>query len=227
MAITLTKVASLASTSNLSSYDASAFTPTANTVLIVFAALDATVADLGISDSGGLTWTKFNQAGGTGREAWWWAVSGGSPGSTTITVTCTGDAASDCAITVWEAAGADQSAPIVQNKRATGAAGATPAATFDAATTAGNAVIGVVGNSTNPAGVTEPSTYTETTDTGWATPTSGYETAHHNNPGSVTTVTWGSTSASSWTCRIAEIAAAAATPSLVFKQSSMRSLIRR
>ena len=91
-------------------------------------------------------------------------------------------------------------------------AGTTPAITFDAPTLATCGIIGFLHNSTNPFGSTQPAGYTENTDSGYATPTTGFHVVSHASPGSVSTVTWGGTSATAWRGMIVEINHAVSLP---------------
>ena len=87
-----------------------------------------------------------------------------------------------------------------------GTAATTPAPVFLSAALTSNPVLGCVGNSTNPAGMTPPSGWTEgTADLGYANPTTGGEYAFINSGFTGTTVTWGSTSASIFGAVILEL----------------------
>ena len=74
--------------------------------------------------------------------------------------------------------------------------GTTPAPVFAAAVNTVNPVIGAVMNASNPAALTPRSSpaYTERTDVGYATPTTGLETMTINSGETATTITWGGTS---------------------------------
>lgn len=90
------------------------------------------------------------------------------------------------------------------------AAAGTPAPVFAAAPLTGNSLIGAVFNATNVATLTPPTGWTEKHDTGYATPTTGIETATIDSGFTSTTVTWGSTSASAFASIAAEMDASAA-----------------
>lgn len=81
----------------------------------------------------------------------------------------------------------------------------TPAPTFSAAVLTGNPTFGVVGNATNPAGMTAPTSWTEDADTGYASPITGGETVSRSGGFTGTTVTWGSASASAFADIIIEL----------------------
>jgi hypothetical protein len=75
-----------------------------------------------------------------------------------------------------------------------GAAAGTPGPVFPAACLTGNPVVAILGNGTNPATVTPPTGMTETIDTGYATPTAGFEAAFASSGITASTLSWGSTS---------------------------------
>lgn len=97
------------------------------------------------------------------------------------------------------AAAARQAA--VQNNQAA----ATPAPAYGSSALTGNAHIGAIFNGTNPATMTAPASWTERTDVGYATPTSGLETASRDSGFTGTTVTWGSASGSAFCSSIVEL----------------------
>ena len=74
--------------------------------------------------------------------------------------------------------------------------GTTPAPVFGTAVNTVNPVIGAVMNASNPAALTPRSSpaYTERTDVGYATPTTGLETMSIDSGETATTITWGGTS---------------------------------
>lgn len=78
------------------------------------------------------------------------------------------------------------------------AGGGTPAPVLGVTPQTNNPVIMGVFNATNPGGVTIRSGYTSDVNTGYATPTSGFDTSHLNNAEGSTTLTMGGTSASAF-----------------------------
>lgn len=78
------------------------------------------------------------------------------------------------------------------------AAGGTPDVIFVAPCLTTNPVIGCVANNDNPAGVTEPGSFTELNDSGYSTPTRGTECASANSGITSSGFSWGSTSASAY-----------------------------
>lgn len=93
------------------------------------------------------------------------------------------------------------------------AAATTPAPVFGASCLTGNPTVGIVGNSTNPAGMTPPTGWTESgspvADIGYNTPASGSEVVSRDSGFTGTTVTWGSASASANGVVVVELDASA------------------
>jgi hypothetical protein len=65
-----------------------------------------------------------------------------------------------------------------------------------------NCGIGAVFNATNPATMTAPASWTESQDVGYATPTTGLETAFRNSGITISSIAWGGTSGSAF-CSVA------------------------
>lgn len=88
-----------------------------------------------------------------------------------------------------------------------GTLGTTPAPVFGSAALTANAVIGAIANGTSPATLTPRGTpvYTEATDLGYATPTTGLETMFISSGETASTITWGSTSATAFASCVVEL----------------------
>lgn len=208
---TVTVQASTFSTSNLTTYTTASFTPTNGDLLIAIVDVDGPDGT-GVSDSLGGTWTAlYDDTATSGRSVYYrTAFSNGS--AMTFSVTSS-PAAAGCNIVIKSVTGTSGAAPvntIVQSANGSFSGGGTPAVTFGASLTAANCVIGAVFNTSNPAGVTEPSGYTETIDSGHATNNQGLETCYKSASLSGTTVTWGSTSATTGVAFAVEVKAATA-----------------
>ncbi len=98
----------------------------------------------------------------------------------------------------------------IQNNQSSGG---TPGPTFTNSVTGNNPVIGVLLNGSNPATVTPRSSpsYTEASDSGWNTPTTGVETMYINSGETGTTISWGSTSGTAFASLVMEIDSSIAT----------------
>ena len=106
-------------------------------------------------------------------------------------------------------------------------AGTTPAPILGVAVNTANPVIGAVMNASNPAALTPRSSpaYTERTDVGYATPTTGLETMSIDSGETGTTITWGGTSPTLFGDIVMELTVAApaeANPPLLIKQAIHR-----
>ncbi len=129
----------------------------------------------------------------------------GSATSTTFTQNATTDTGGG--LHVFKVTGMSKvgSAAAKQSASAIFASGGTPAVTMGAAFLSANAGIAGLSNGTNPAGVTQPASWTEPLDTGYNTPTSGSEDATRDSGETGSTITWGSTSASVGSAVVVEL----------------------
>lgn len=211
---TVTHGIATAATTNGTSYASGAFTPAANDLLFVFVvASDTTDAATTLTGTGGSTFTRSRTTAfrtGTDRIVSFVSDKGVTATSQTVTFGCAGDAATGAVIFVIRVAGIGLygTAALRQTSDVNNAAaGGTPAASFSAACLTDNVTLGCIGNSTNPATVTPPTSWTEDAagDTGYATPTTGGEYVYRNSGFTGTTMTWGSTSASAFGVSIVEI----------------------
>lgn len=98
--------------------------------------------------------------------------------------------------------------------QSSGTSGTTPAPVLTQAALTGNPVIGAVANGTSPAGLTPRSSpaYTEASDLGYATPTTGLESMFINSGETASTITWGGTSASTFASIAVELDTSTAPP---------------
>lgn len=200
---------SLASTSNIETYTTGSFTPAANDLLVVIFKITASAVTPVVSTSSGITFTGVHNSGT--QEYIYIADSLATAVSMTVHVVVTGDAGTGCAISVLRVSGMSRTGASakVQSVTNTGLAATTPSITFGANVQTGNPTLIMLGNNTNPAGVTPDASWTEQHDIGYATPTTGLETASRDSGFTGTGVTWG-TSASAWTMFGIELDASAA-----------------
>lgn len=214
---TVTAVAGTASTTGGNTLASSAFTPVAGDLLAVFvlATTSVTVATL-ISSISGVTFTRITSSvKATSADTLTFFIANNFTTAASQTVTagnlgagCTGAIIMILRVATMTRTGQDavRQSAIQSN----GAAAGTPAPVFGVACLTGNAEVGAVGNATSPATMTAPSTWTEGTDVGYATPTTGGESVFINSGFTGTTVTWGSTSASAFCDIVAELNTTAA-----------------
>lgn len=174
-------------------------------IAIVHSQLTEPVPALADNNADGLgTYTKALSVwhANADRYVSWWVRNAliGSATSTTFTDTIAGDSGGGLQVfRVTDMGGAGLAAVRQSAGNGNGAAGATPSVVFANAIHPANPVLGAVSNATNPAGITQPSGWTEPqADTGFATPTSGLEVAFRASGETVTTLNWGSTSATAF-----------------------------
>lgn len=200
-----------ASTSNTNTYSTSNFAPATGDLLVAFVVASATVAAGSFSTTAGTTFTKVtSEVKATSADTLYCFVANtaATSASQAASFTCTGDNATSCLISVFSITGMSRYglSAIRQFKgQSNQAASTTPAPVFDAAALTENPCLGFVGNGTNTAGVTEPSSWTESADTGIGSPNTGSEVCFINSGFTGTTVTWGSTSASEFGSIIIEL----------------------
>lgn len=129
--------------------------------------------------------------------------------SQTATIGSGSDAGAGSIISVYRISGmsrAGASAIRQQGGQSNQSASTTPAPAFAGAALSANTCIGAVANSTNTAGLTPPSNWSESQDVGYTTgAVTGLETAFRNSGETGTTITWGSTSASAFASIIIEL----------------------
>lgn len=238
MAIGITEaVAELFSTSNSATYSLGAFTPTANAVLVVFASVTASVSGNYAMSGGSLTWHRLPLQivvywGGNWGPAdehhceAFWAYTGASPGSTTITFDCSGDNATGCSMVCFSITGADlltpgfaidesgvvtdMSGPIRNWVANTGDASANPNTTFwgrrasDTNMETQNGYCYMVAMDRSAPAVTAPASWTEIADGGHSNPPAGAEAAYRagGETGSSVTTTAAS---SNWFIALVEV----------------------
>lgn len=193
------------STSDTGTYVSDAFTPAADELLVVFVVVSdspgSTVSCTGSAASftGYLDRSLFRTT--LDQVFAFVSTTAATATSQTVTFTCTADPGTGCIIWVAGVSGMSkfglsairngaQFATMPSNQ----SAGATPSITLPVATLTGNPVLGFVGNNGNPASVTPPTGFTEHSDTGYSTPTTGGEFVSRDSGHTANTVVWGSTS---------------------------------
>jgi hypothetical protein len=200
-AATVTDSGTKSDTAQATSYTSNAFTPAAGDLLVVFVAASGTGDPGTMTDSQGLGFTKIASTGYFSNANTVYVFvsnSFASASSMTVTFHCTGDSATGCVIQVARVSGMSRTgaSAVLQSAVAHAPGGTTPAATFAAAVQTGNPTLGLVGNASNPAALTPPTSWTEHDDTGYITPPTGAEYVSRNSGFTGTTITWGAASAS-------------------------------
>lgn len=189
---------------DLTSYVSGSFSAAVGDLLLVFVAASGTVAVGTMADSlGEVTFTKVTSAvRASSINTLYLFISNGfctSTSSRTVTFDCTGDAATGAIVTAYAISGMSKAGlPAVRQTaiQSNQSASAAPAPAFSGSALTSNPVLGAVANSVNPATMTVPAgttpTWTEGSDSGFATPVAGQETIWANGGFTGTTITWGS-----------------------------------
>src|SRR5215207_1481942 len=204
MATVTLAAAATAVTTNATSYVSGSFTPAAGDLLVVFVRAGATAATGTMSGSTGLTFTKVDHATfatSAHRVYCFVANAAAAASAQTVTFDCTGDAADGSVIVIYRVADMPTyglSAVRQSAKTDNGSVAGTPAVTFASAVISGDATLGMVGNGANPATLTPPTNWTESSDVGYGTPASGAEAVFRDSGFTGTTITWGSTSGTTY-----------------------------
>ena len=204
-----------ATTTNAETYAFTAFTPAAGDLIVAMARAGATAVAGDMTSDVGITFTKLDHVlyNASGARVYVFVANEFATAvSTTLTFTCTGDAADGCVRMAARVSGMSRTglAAVRQYKKQENAAAGTPAPAFDAACLTTNPTIACMGNLSNPAGMTQPSGWTERADSGHTNPTSGGYYASRDSGFTGTTVTWGSASATDFGAMIIELDASAA-----------------
>jgi len=189
---------SLNSTTDGTSYSASAFTPAAGDLLLAFVNASDTTAAGSFTTSAGLTFTLVTTAVyvSSGYKCYLFVADDFAANtSQTATFDCTGDAATGAIILVYAIAGMAKkgSAAILQTKIVSNAITTTPTITLDAAINTANAAGGFVSTQATSPAYSPPTGFSELFDAGHSTPTSGTEACYVNSGRTDTTLTWGTT----------------------------------
>lgn len=218
MALTITTGApTIKSTANASTYAFTAFVPATSALLVVIAAVRASVGVMSILNTSGtsLTWTRATSAVWNTNDtiSLHWAKTPGSTASSVYTVDCGGDAGTACGAYMWSIVGhnANVLSPIHQFASGANAASTNPTVTFPQAvnTLNGGVALWAGGlSSTDPANVSAvPGSWVEDNDAGIATPTTNFSSAHINSGETAQTITF-TAGSTSWGMLAAEIYAA-------------------
>jgi len=198
-----------ASTTNNANYTTGSFTPAADDLLVSFVVVTGNTNTGSLSDSLSGTWEhvgSYAKAASADRLHAFVRVTPATASAMTATWTRSG-ATSGGIVTVLRVSGMSRYGldAVRQFQGQSNQSAATPAPAFDVAALTGNPCLGFVANATNPAGMTEPGSWTERSDTGYNTPTTGSEVASRDSGFTGTTVTWGSSSASAFGSMIIEL----------------------
>lgn len=189
------------------------FTPVLGENLVVFVEASTTVdAAPTITSSVGLGFTlrKHQTHNGGGHSLYIFNSDGPVVDATagqTVTFSTPSDTANATIIFVYRVSGITKTgaAAVKQVGGSLGTAPNTPNFDFGASCQTGNPTLCLFSNTSNPAGITAPTDWTEPVggDLGTSAPAFGGAVCHRDSGFTGTTVTWGSNSANAWgTCGI-------------------------
>lgn len=190
---------SIITTSDLSSYDSGAFTPTAGDLLVVmFRAGGVPPADPIVTSSAGLTFVLAAKS--STNTFIYIAEQLAAAVSQFITINFGAAGVTALGGSVERVAGMNRVGldAMRQTDDDSGGTGTTPQVDLPAPAIPTNPILLMVGNGSNPAALTPPPGWTETFDLGIGTPTLGYESAVRSGGFSGTAIDWAAVSASAW-----------------------------
>lgn len=199
--VSFTRVLGLTSTTGGTSGTTASFTPAADDLLVVFVVATACTAAGRMTDTQNLGWklvTKRVKATSLDTLYMFVANNPAAASAMTITFDNSEDSADGHAIEIVRVAGMSRygfDAIKQWSGEDNQAAAAAPNPVLGVAATTTNPMLGAVANATNPAGLTAPASWTELSDVGYATPTTGLEVAGRTSGETGSTITWGSSSA--------------------------------
>jgi hypothetical protein len=191
-------------------------TPAVDDLIVIFTAHSANTSSAEPTDNQGGTYVLINSAlKNTSADAMRLWVRRGKITAASSTVfthapgTSTGGGLAVLKVTGMSRVGiaAIRQSAVQQNQSA-----ATPAPVFGSAALTANACVGACFNATNPATMTQRSSWTERVDTGYTTTTHGLHVMSRDSGETGTTQTWGSASASAFSSIVAELNIDAADP---------------
>lgn len=181
---------------DLTTVTTASFTPTAGRLMVAVCCATGTAIVGTFSTSNGITFVQGPTilSGGTRRNVIFVAEQTSNAVSQTATWDLTGDGGTAEHIHVYEIDGMSRvgADAIRQSNSATHGASVTPQVVLSAAALTGNCLLGAEFTGENVV-VTEPSGWTEGSNTGTGTPVSRAESAYINSGFTSDTITWGST----------------------------------
>jgi len=209
MALATTFGASHNSSTNGSTYATGAFSAAVGDVLVFGATCTdslTSVPDPTLSN-GAATWTKHDEKLPNGAGIYSSVLFTGIVTSTitngTATLDVTGDDATGAGAAIYVITGGGS---FRQFKYGSGLASSTPTFSGLAALLTDSVYVAFVWNTTNPAGLTPPTSWTEDLDVGHLVPILGTQSCHRDGGETATSIAYGATSASAWVGYFVEIA---------------------
>jgi len=212
MAIAITEpVVEVADTSNATSYSTGAFTPTANSLIVIFVFSVSTATNGGMS-GGSLIWNQAFRMPNRANSSicfCYWARVGASPSSMTPTFDCSDwGVAGGCMMSTFQVTGHNVDIPIAQfATNVPGANSADPNVTFGNNMNTNNGYMAAIFSQAGTPTVTPPASWTETMDTSIVSPTIGMAAGFREGGETGATITFTAAS-QNWVMGAIEINAA-------------------
>lgn len=228
MAITITNGVATASTTNATTYAAGSITPAAGDLIVVFVHVSGNVAVPTMTDTQNLGFVYIGSAfdaSSVNTVHAFVSSQAAAASAEVVTFSCVGTTATGAIVNPIRVAGMTKfgAFAVRQFVASTNNAASTPTITFGSTPLTTNPLFGAIGNGTNPATMTPPTSWTEMADVGYATPTTGMETAAITGGITATAVTWGSASASAWGGIILELDASNTGWTVIQSKSGIKS----
>lgn len=191
----------IASTANAGPYTTASFTPAASDLLVALVHMTGSATGIGITDTQSLGWTlvksALSRASADNDQIW---VSNGLAAASAMTVSLNATSPTGATLEVFRLSGMTLTgaSAVRQSGSQDNQSAATPNPAFPGAAATGNPLISLVGNQSNPAGLTVPTGWAAGNNIGFATPTTGSTSATKDSGFTGSSVAWGSSSASAF-----------------------------
>ena len=209
----VTPAIATASTTTSTSYVSGSFQPAANDLLLLFVTKSGSINVGEVFDSFNGSWvlvTSALKADSFDLVLCFIRTTPAGTGATTVTYDCTGDVATGCILQVARISGMSKfglEAVRQSTKWINRPAGAIPKSVFGSACLTVNPILAMMGNASNPCGVTAPTgvLWTLHSDTGYAGPATGAAYASTDTGFKLLTFSWGSASATAFAAMALEL----------------------
>jgi len=209
----VTHVASIWTTTAGNKTLVSAFTPALGDLIVVVAAStgvattivsDTNADGLGTYSQVTATTTGFSTSGNLNI----WIRDALIGSATSMNITATQSSSTGGGFDVFRVAGmtkASTFACLQSAGNSSGTSGTTPTPVFTNTPKSANPIIAGICNGTSPATMTQRAGYTEASDVGYSTPTTGLETMFINSGETSASIAWGGTSGSAYATSVVEL----------------------
>lgn len=209
MAMSTAQLAAISSTtSDTTSYNGTAGTPTAGDLLIAVVAISNSVSVGGLS--GTFPWTLLGSLAAGGDTLYvYWAYAD-SATSVTPSFDCSDDAATGCAMQVFRLTGLDgQTQPYLRQIKFNSGNATNCTVTTDVAVQTGNGVIGACFK-VDPSGLSDPTSWSNRGSASYSSPFRVLRTSYRNSGETGSSFTWSGSTSGAFIAFVAELYVAGA-----------------